>query len=187
MLSEISRSLKITIIGGSIPERTGDKLYNTCCVFGTDGKLMAKHRKVCTFAISFGKSYKKNTQRRKMIMTQAFAIQMCSSYLLLINLFNCFVWNSWAFLCGLTNSTRKQYFADTSLWHWHSRKDDFQRIKDSYSWSQTYYCRHRLDKLYTELSYTLLTYSIWSKLWSYKLVMLFFLIGWLCPCLPSSS
>lgn len=46
MLSELSRLLKITIVGGSIPERSGDRLYNTCCVFGTDGKLKAKHRKV---------------------------------------------------------------------------------------------------------------------------------------------
>lgn len=46
MLSELSRLLKITIVGGSIPERSGDRLYNTCCVFGTDGHLKAKHRKV---------------------------------------------------------------------------------------------------------------------------------------------
>jgi hypothetical protein len=46
MLSEVSRLLKITIVGGSIPERSGDRVYNTCCVFGTDGKLKAKHRKV---------------------------------------------------------------------------------------------------------------------------------------------
>uniref|UniRef100_A0A803MG95 CN hydrolase domain-containing protein n=1 Tax=Chenopodium quinoa TaxID=63459 RepID=A0A803MG95_CHEQI len=45
MLSEVSQNLKITIVGGSIPERRGDRLYNTCCVFGTDGKLKAKHRK----------------------------------------------------------------------------------------------------------------------------------------------
>ncbi|EYU28350.1 hypothetical protein MIMGU_mgv1a022881mg, partial [Erythranthe guttata] len=51
MLSELSRSLQITIIGGSIPERSGEKLYNTCCVFGTDGKLMAKHRKIHLFDI----------------------------------------------------------------------------------------------------------------------------------------
>lgn len=67
MLSEVSRSLKITIIGGSIPERSGDKLYNSCCVFGTDGNLLAKHRKVCIFSFSFGKSYKRNTLRRKML------------------------------------------------------------------------------------------------------------------------
>ncbi|RWW17616.1 hypothetical protein GW17_00018444 [Ensete ventricosum] len=43
MLSEAARSLQITIIGGSIPERSGDRLYNTCCVFGTDGKLLGAH------------------------------------------------------------------------------------------------------------------------------------------------
>lgn len=46
MLSEVSQRLKITIVGGSIAERSGDRLYNTSCVFGTDGKLLAKHRKV---------------------------------------------------------------------------------------------------------------------------------------------
>ncbi|KAH6806617.1 Nitrilase/cyanide hydratase and apolipoprotein N-acyltransferase family protein [Perilla frutescens var. frutescens] len=51
MLSELSRSLKITIVGGSIPERSGDRLYNTCCVFDTDGKLKAKHRKIHLFDI----------------------------------------------------------------------------------------------------------------------------------------
>ncbi|XP_073034167.1 omega-amidase, chloroplastic-like [Primulina eburnea] len=51
MLSELSRTLQITIVGGSIPERSGDRLYNTCCVFGTDGKLKAKHRKIHLFDI----------------------------------------------------------------------------------------------------------------------------------------
>ncbi|GFP79493.1 omega-amidase chloroplastic [Phtheirospermum japonicum] len=51
MLAELSRSLKITIVGGSIPERSGDRVYNTCCVFGTDGKLKAKHRKIHLFDI----------------------------------------------------------------------------------------------------------------------------------------
>lgn len=51
MLSELSHALKITIVGGSIPERCGDRLYNTCCVFGTDGKLKAKHRKIHLFDI----------------------------------------------------------------------------------------------------------------------------------------
>lgn len=46
MLSEVARLLKITIVGGSVPERSGDRLYNTCCIFGSDGKLKAKHRKV---------------------------------------------------------------------------------------------------------------------------------------------
>ncbi|AED91753.1 Nitrilase/cyanide hydratase and apolipoprotein N-acyltransferase family protein [Arabidopsis thaliana] len=51
MLSEVSKRLKITIIGGSIPERVGDRLYNTCCVFGSDGELKAKHRKIHLFDI----------------------------------------------------------------------------------------------------------------------------------------
>lgn len=54
MLSEVSSRLKITVVGGSIPERCGDKLYNTCCVFGTDGKLKAKHRKVQRLPIRYG-------------------------------------------------------------------------------------------------------------------------------------
>ncbi|GAA0170213.1 hydrolase [Lithospermum erythrorhizon] len=51
MLSEVAKSLKITIVGGSIPERSGNKLYNACCVFDTDGKLKAKHRKIHLFDI----------------------------------------------------------------------------------------------------------------------------------------
>ncbi|KAK4493273.1 hypothetical protein RD792_017848, partial [Penstemon davidsonii] len=51
MLAELAQSLQITIVGGSIPERSGDKLYNTCCVFDTDGKLKAKHRKIHLFDI----------------------------------------------------------------------------------------------------------------------------------------
>ncbi|KAL8498904.1 hypothetical protein ACS0TY_022030 [Phlomoides rotata] len=51
MLSEAAQLLNITIIGGSIPERNGDKLYNTCCVYGPDGKLKAKHRKIHLFDI----------------------------------------------------------------------------------------------------------------------------------------
>lgn len=32
---------------GSIPEEDGGKLYNTCTVFGPDGEMILKHRKVC--------------------------------------------------------------------------------------------------------------------------------------------
>ncbi|XP_075638394.1 omega-amidase, chloroplastic [Castanea sativa] len=51
MLSQLSRNLNITIVGGSIPERSGDRIFNTCCVFGTDGNLKAKHRKIHLFDI----------------------------------------------------------------------------------------------------------------------------------------
>ena len=46
MLSEVARSCNITIVGGSLPECRNGRLYNTCCVFGSDGKLSAKHSKV---------------------------------------------------------------------------------------------------------------------------------------------
>ncbi|KAJ3673626.1 hypothetical protein LUZ60_005618 [Juncus effusus] len=51
MLQEAAREFRVTIVGGSIPERTGDLLYNTCCVFGSDGQLKAKHRKIHLFDI----------------------------------------------------------------------------------------------------------------------------------------
>ncbi|KAJ6812035.1 omega-amidase, chloroplastic [Iris pallida] len=51
MLSEVARRLQITIVGGSIPERCCDRLYNTCCVFGKDGSLKGKHRKIHLFDI----------------------------------------------------------------------------------------------------------------------------------------
>lgn len=41
----------ILLIGGSIPEKTGDKLYNTCFVFDGSGELIARHRKVHLFDV----------------------------------------------------------------------------------------------------------------------------------------
>jgi omega-amidase len=49
MLSRAAACHGITIVGGSVPEWSNGHLYNTCCVFGADGKLKAKHRKVSTF------------------------------------------------------------------------------------------------------------------------------------------
>ena len=34
MLLEAARTLGVLLIGGSIPEREGDKLYNTCVIVG---------------------------------------------------------------------------------------------------------------------------------------------------------
>ena len=36
---------------GSLPERDGDKLYNTCPVFNRSGHLVAKHRKIHLFDV----------------------------------------------------------------------------------------------------------------------------------------
>lgn len=41
----------IFLIGGSIPEKDGDKIYNTCTVFNPNGEMIAKHRKVHLFDI----------------------------------------------------------------------------------------------------------------------------------------
>ncbi|KAK6268250.1 hypothetical protein QUC31_012410 [Theobroma cacao] len=51
VLSEVASCYGITIVGGSIPEWCNGRLYNTCCVFGPDGKLKAKHRKIHLFDI----------------------------------------------------------------------------------------------------------------------------------------
>ncbi|KAJ7528578.1 hypothetical protein O6H91_15G008800 [Diphasiastrum complanatum] len=51
MLSDVARKKQVTIIGGSIPERSYDHLYNTCCIYGRNGELQAKHRKVHLFDI----------------------------------------------------------------------------------------------------------------------------------------
>lgn len=38
----------LSCASGSIPEEDEGKLYNTCAVFGPDGELILKHRKVST-------------------------------------------------------------------------------------------------------------------------------------------
>ena len=53
-LVEMSRWAKkngIILVGGSVPEKDGDKMYNTCYVFDRDGELIAKHRKAHMFDV----------------------------------------------------------------------------------------------------------------------------------------
>ncbi|CAF1270028.1 unnamed protein product [Rotaria magnacalcarata] len=50
-LSACARQTKTYLVGGSIPERDGDKLYNTATVYDPDGKLLGKYRKVHLFDI----------------------------------------------------------------------------------------------------------------------------------------
>ncbi|KAM7254443.1 hypothetical protein ACFE04_003823 [Oxalis oulophora] len=51
LLAEAAAFHNIIIVGGSMPERENDRLYNTCCILGPDGKLKAKHRKLHLFDI----------------------------------------------------------------------------------------------------------------------------------------
>lgn len=50
-LSELAAELQIYIVGGSIPELTDGKIYNTSYVYGRHGQLLAKHRKAHLFDI----------------------------------------------------------------------------------------------------------------------------------------
>lgn len=42
----------VLLVAGSIPEREGEKLYNTCFVFDRQGREIAKHRKMHLFDIA---------------------------------------------------------------------------------------------------------------------------------------
>jgi omega-amidase len=50
-LSACARQSKIYLVGGSIPERDGDKLYNTSTIFDPEGTLLGKFRKIHLFDI----------------------------------------------------------------------------------------------------------------------------------------
>ncbi len=51
VLADAAKSNKVVLIGGSIPERDGNALFNTCTVWSPDGDLIAKHRKMHLFDI----------------------------------------------------------------------------------------------------------------------------------------
>ncbi|KAH9363757.1 hypothetical protein HPB48_020111 [Haemaphysalis longicornis] len=51
MLSETAKKHGVYLVGGSMAEVEGGKLYNTCLVYGPDGSLIAKHRKVHLFDV----------------------------------------------------------------------------------------------------------------------------------------
>ena len=50
-LARMAKTYHVTLVGGSIPEREGDKLYNTCYVFSPQGEELARHRKLHLFDI----------------------------------------------------------------------------------------------------------------------------------------
>ena len=51
LMSKLAKDNNIYLIGGSIPEKDGDKTYNTSFIFDREGKILAKHRKVHLFDI----------------------------------------------------------------------------------------------------------------------------------------
>ncbi|CAK1581296.1 unnamed protein product [Parnassius mnemosyne] len=50
-LSKAAAEAGVCVIGGTLPERCGEKLYNTCTVWDNTGKLLARHRKMHLFDI----------------------------------------------------------------------------------------------------------------------------------------
>ena len=50
-LSALAREKGAYVVGGSMPERDGDRIYNTSYVFDRSGNLIGKHRKVHLFDI----------------------------------------------------------------------------------------------------------------------------------------
>ena len=51
MLMEMAKTLDMYIVGGSVPEISNGKLYNTCLIVNPNGKVVGKHRKVHLFDI----------------------------------------------------------------------------------------------------------------------------------------
>ncbi len=61
-LSTLARGLKIWIVGGSVPELEGERVYNTCFVYDDTGRQVARHRKMHLFDISVegGQSFRES-------------------------------------------------------------------------------------------------------------------------------
>jgi len=52
LLSGLARELGIYIIGGSIPESEGKKIFNTSFTFDRTGRLLGRHRKIHLFDVN---------------------------------------------------------------------------------------------------------------------------------------
>ncbi len=50
-LSAWAKENKLLLVGGSVPEAEGERLYNTCFVFDSEGRQIARHRKVHLFDV----------------------------------------------------------------------------------------------------------------------------------------
>ena len=50
-LSALAAERKLYLVGGTVPELAGEHVYNTCYVYGPDGRQLARHRKAHLFDI----------------------------------------------------------------------------------------------------------------------------------------
>lgn len=62
MLSQAAKASGAYVIGGSMPEKDGEKLFNTCLIHDPSGRLIAKHRKAHLFDVDIkcGQRYKES-------------------------------------------------------------------------------------------------------------------------------
>jgi len=51
-LAKIAKELNIYVVGGTLMEKDAGKIYNTCAVWGPQGNLLGKHRKVHLFDVT---------------------------------------------------------------------------------------------------------------------------------------
>ncbi|MCL6478669.1 MAG: carbon-nitrogen hydrolase family protein [Peptococcaceae bacterium] len=51
MLAGAAGEEKIYLVGGSVPERAGDRVFNSSFVFGPKGELLGRHRKIHLFDV----------------------------------------------------------------------------------------------------------------------------------------
>jgi deaminated glutathione amidase len=51
MLSAVARDRGMWVLGGSVPERDGDRVYNTSPLFDRSGELVARYRKIHLFDV----------------------------------------------------------------------------------------------------------------------------------------
>jgi omega-amidase len=54
LLAHLAKQHRIYLIGGSIPECSGDRLYNSCFIFNPQGELIGLHRKIHLFDVDLG-------------------------------------------------------------------------------------------------------------------------------------
>ncbi|HSV32464.1 MAG TPA: carbon-nitrogen hydrolase family protein [Atribacteraceae bacterium] len=52
-LAELARNTGAWIVGGSLPEREGNRIYNSSFIYDTAGKLQGVHRKIHLFDVNF--------------------------------------------------------------------------------------------------------------------------------------
>jgi predicted amidohydrolase len=52
MLAESAQENQVFLVGGSIPEKAGDKIYNTSFIFDRQGQVIGFHRKVHLFDVN---------------------------------------------------------------------------------------------------------------------------------------